>query len=275
MLKERPCRTGYRSICKQICWLCKWEKWDWRFQMKWRHSQHWKSFFLLLQQNTTSPNSSSSSLNFLSTFVFLSTTTPSATFCFLKWQFTPRLPPTHKNHTHTESSQHLYHTGMRCSLSGRLESTNQHVSTHVNIYFCLYIQLDAAMIKHNYGTNLTMRDLGVFPICCALIISLHCVGPFIMIHCRGRKKFTQWLSKAHSAPSYNIRLEIYIIKSQYGEMGPSPWFIPLLSVREDECSRIKAITTNNVWRRWMGRRDKEEGGCSGWSMDAWSDASIF
>lgn len=34
--------------------------------------------------------------------------------------------------------------------------------------------------------------------------------------CRKRKTFTQWLSKAYSALSYNIRLEIYIIKSQYG-----------------------------------------------------------
>lgn len=39
-----------------------------------------------------------------------------------------------------------------------------------------------------------------------------------------------------------------------------PLVHPSVSVPEDECSRIKAITTNNVWQRWIGRQNKEEGG---------------
>lgn len=48
---------------------------------------------------------------------------------------------TYKNYTCTESSKNLYHSDMHCSLSIWLESTNQHISTHVtaNIYFSLYI----------------------------------------------------------------------------------------------------------------------------------------
>lgn len=78
-----------------------------------------------------------------STFVSLSTAAPSATFSVLKLQLTLCLPPTYTNYTHAESSKHLYHTDMHCSLSGRLKSTNQHISIHVTvkIYPSLYIYI--------------------------------------------------------------------------------------------------------------------------------------
>jgi len=94
------------------------------------------------------------------------------------------------------------------------------------------------------------------------IVLQNCLHQDLLLSFTGEKErnvHNGLLSKAHSALSYNNRLEIYIIKSRFDEMRPSQQFFPLLSVHEDEFNQIKAITTKRVWQRWIGRLNKEEG----------------
>lgn len=92
----------------------------------------------------------------------------------------------------------------------------------------IYFSMRAEMIKDNYCTNLTMKENFLYT--AAHVITL-CGGLFIIGY-RKRAKFPQSLS--------NIRLEKFALLSH--NMTSGDRFIPLLSVRENEFSRGKAIT---------------------------------
>lgn len=120
-----------------------------------------------------------------------------------------------------------------------------------------------------------MTDLGVFPICCpgvSLIVSLHCVGPCKLCV----QALSLWFTaeeeerNIHNGFLKHIQQRAIISGWRFtllsDEMRPSPWFIPLLSVHEDECGYKK---TNNRLTE-MNRQTKQRGG-----RLQWSDDSVF
>lgn len=102
---------------------------------------------------------------------------------------------------------------------------------------------------------------------CGSLVNCVCVGSFIMIHCRRRrKKFTQWLSKAHWAPSYNIRLEFCIIKWR-DETRPAvhPFALGPWRWMWSNKSGYKKKNPNRLTE--MNRQTKQRGGRLQWSDD--------
>lgn len=82
-------------------------------------------------------------------------------------------------------SHRLHHTDMHCSLTGCRERTNQHISTRHHkrcLSLSLSVLLHSEMMKHNYWTNLTMRNLGVFPI----VLSLFHYIVWALVNCMRR-----------------------------------------------------------------------------------------